>query len=574
MRCGAAAVAFVTTAAIASWASAQTDVRATSRAATALDRFDPSPAGDPLLGVPEPHVRGHLRPAAGALLTLSRSPLVLVRGADDDEVADVVSHQLYLHTLLSLHLWRRVALEVDIPVVLDQGGELPPGPGLTSPSGAATGDVRAGVRVELLRRRGYWPAAALAMTAWFPSGSDGAYASTGSVRFAPSLIVGLSDPDFVYSARVGRRFVPGDQSLVGDTVFFGAGGGPKFGALTLTAEILGASDVARRIQATTTHLEAHLGARLDVGPVRFQLAGGPGLTTAPGTPDWRVGFFVGYTPGAPTADRAEGDPRGRRQGSDPNPRDEGLPSRSDGRPEGASTTSDRDGDGVVDALDVCPARVGPPGGKRPGCPPDRDADGVGDARDACPDRAGVPSDDPERDGCPGDRDGDGIDDARDACPEERGDRTDDPKTTGCPGSVRVVGEQIVILQKVAFATGRAELTGDSATLLAEVAQVLDDHPEIVRVAIEGHTDDVGAERENISLSQRRALTVMRWLIERGVDERRLEARGYGPRQPVADNGTAEGRSANRRVDFLITRRDPRGRAAWVDGNASAPEEGR
>lgn len=540
---------------------------ASAQTATPLDRFDPSPAGDPLLGVPEPHVRGELRLSAGALLTLTRSPLVILR--DDEEAGDVVSHQLYLHGLMSLHLFNRIALELDVPAVLSQGGASPtiasrPSP---SPAGAAMGDIRAGARVEILRRRGYWPAAALAMTAWFPSGDDDAYASSGYVRYAPSLIVGLSDEAFVYSARVGRRFDPSPESLVGDELFFGAGGGPKFGDLLLTAELMGATSLGGDREAfrrATTHLEAHLGVRYDIGPVRAQLSGGPGLTTAPGTPDWRLGLFVGYVPGAePVEGGVTHDPRPDDEDVEATARlPTGTPEPGDPPP---TVVADRDGDGLPDASDLCPSQVGPPVGPRPGCPPDEDEDGVIDARDACPDTPGVPNVDPKRDGCPGDRDGDGIDDPVDACPGERGPKTDSPETNGCPKSVRVVGEQIVILQKVEFATGRATLADANATLLTEVAQVLADHPEIARVAIEGHTDDLGSERGNIALSQRRALAVMRWLIEHGVDERRLEARGYGPRRPLVENRTAADRAKNRRVDFQILRRDPGRRDAWVDG---------
>lgn len=538
-----------------------------AQTATPLDRFDPSPAGDPLLGVPEPHVRGELRPSAGALITFSRSPLVVVR--DGEEVGDVVSHQLYLHGLISLHLFNRVALDVDVPGVLNQSGVNPligsqPSP---SPSGAAMGDIRAGARVEILRRHGYWPAAALAMNVWFPSGDDEAFASSGYVRYAPSLIVGLSDEAFVYSARVGRRFDPSPDNLVGDELFFGAGGGPKFGDLLLTAELLGATSLGGEVDAfrrNTTHLEAHLGARYQIGPVRVQLSGGPGLTTAPGTPDWRLGFFVGYVPGAEPVEGGVTH-RARRPDGDDDDDSTPAPRPTTSSPHAPPPPSDLDGDGVPDTSDACPRVVGASTGPRPGCPPDGDGDGVIDARDACPDTAGVPSDDPKRNGCPGDRDGDGIVDTEDACPEERGAATDDPKTTGCPKTVRVVGEQIVILQKVEFATGRATLAESNAALLTEVAQVLADHPEIVRVAIEGHTDDVGSERRNIALSQQRALAVMRWLIDHGVDERRLEARGYGPRRPLVPNRTDDDRAKNRRVDFQILRRDPRRRDAWVDG---------
>lgn len=62
---------------------------------------------------------------------------------------------------------------------------------------------------------------------------------------------------------------------------------------------------------------------------------------------------------------------------------------------------------------------------------------------------------------------------------------------------------------------------------------------------------VGNDASNISLSEKRAQAVMNFLIEKGVDSSRLTARGYGSSSPVADNGTAEGRAMNRRVEFKV-----------------------
>jgi outer membrane protein OmpA-like peptidoglycan-associated protein len=97
-------------------------------------------------------------------------------------------------------------------------------------------------------------------------------------------------------------------------------------------------------------------------------------------------------------------------------------------------------------------------------------------------------------------------------------------------------------------------------------EVIQQHPEIARVAIDGHTDDQGNAQANLELSRRRAVSVLRWMSERGVDARRLEARGFGPKRPVADNKTEAGRAKNRRVEFQILRRTPRGEAGWQEGS--------
>ena len=98
-----------------------------------------------------------------------------------------------------------------------------------------------------------------------------------------------------------------------------------------------------------------------------------------------------------------------------------------------------------------------------------------------------------------------------------------------------------------------------------MAALLKDHPEIARVAVDGHTDNRGGDAQNKALSERRARAVVDWLINHGVDARRLEAHGFGQRRPIAANITTMGRAKNRRVEFLIRLRTDRGKAGWVGG---------
>ena len=71
----------------------------------------------------------------------------------------------------------------------------------------------------------------------------------------------------------------------------------------------------------------------------------------------------------------------------------------------------------------------------------------------------------------------------------------------------------------------------------------------------------------------RAASVLRWLVAHGVDERRLEARGFGPRRPIAPNATVEGRAKNRRVEFQILKRSASGESDWKDGNVETETKG-
>jgi len=224
---------------------------------------------------------------------------------------------------------------------------------------------------------------------------------------------------------------------------------------------------------------------------------------------------------------------------------------------------DRDKDGIYDKNDACPDEPGirssdPEKNGCPPPPPDRDGDGILDKDDACPDLRGVRSDDPTQNGCPPDTDGDGIRDDVDACPREKGKPDADPQKNGCPGKVRVTEDEIVILDQVQFKTGSATILPASDELLTQVATVLAEHPEIVKVEVQGHTDNRGGKKYNKKLSEKRAASVVKWLTKRGnVDASRLTSHGYGMEEPIAENDTADGRQKNRRVQFKIVEKTSR-----------------
>ncbi|MBW2459543.1 MAG: OmpA family protein, partial [Deltaproteobacteria bacterium] len=346
---------------------------------------------------------------------------------------------------------------------------------------------------------------------------------------------------------------------------------------------------------------------------------GTGLTSGIGTPDFRMVLGVAYTPkvGA-THDRdgdniADGDDACPAEAGPPNddPAKHGCPDQDgdgiiDGKdacpdkpgvpsddPAKHGCPADRDGDGIHDALDACPDEPGPPNDdptrhgcplKRPGdrdgdsipdevdacpgtpgvahddpakhgCPPDRDGDGVVDVEDACPDVPGVPTADPATNGCPADRDGDGIVDSEDACPDTKGIRQDDPAKNGCP-LVQITKGEVVISEQVQFDTDKATIKPVSDRLLEEVARVLNEHAELLRIEVQGHTDNTGGQGYNIALSKRRANSVKAALVKRGVTTGRLTTKGFGPTVPVGDNKTEAGRQKNRRVQFKILKRKP------------------
>lgn len=109
---------------------------------------------------------------------------------------------------------------------------------------------------------------------------------------------------------------------------------------------------------------------------------------------------------------------------------------------------------------------------------------------------------------------------------------------------------VLTLGDVLFDTGRAELKSGAFSTVDRLATFLRENPER-RVAIEGHTDSVGSDSFNLSLSQRRADAVRAALVSRGIDGTRITATGMGEAAPVANNSTAEGRQRNRRVEVII-----------------------
>jgi len=84
-----------------------------------------------------------------------------------------------------------------------------------------------------------------------------------------------------------------------------------------------------------------------------------------------------------------------------------------------------------------------------------------------------------------------------------------------------------------------------------MAFVLKAHPEILKVRIEGHTDDVGNDAKNLTLSQQRAESVVAYLVKSGVEATRFEAVGFGETKPLVEGKTKKARTANRRVEFNV-----------------------
>ncbi len=234
---------------------------------------------------------------------------------------------------------------------------------------------------------------------------------------------------------------------------------------------------------------------------------------------------------------------------------------------------DTDGDGIIDVNDKCPTVKGL--AKYDGCPiPDTDKDGINDEEDKCPTVPGLA----RYQGCPiPDTDKDGINDEEDKCPtvfgvaryqgcpipDTDGDGVNDeedkcitipgPKENfGCPVITEEVKKKVNTAAKnILFITGSAKLQKSSYKGLDEVARIMTENPGM-SLAIDGHTDNVGKDEYNQTLSDNRAASVKTYLVSKGIDESRISAAGHGETTPIADNKTAAGRQQNRRSELTLS----------------------
>jgi len=259
-------------------------------------------------------------------------------------------------------------------------------------------------------------------------------------------------------------------------------------------------------------------------------------------------------------------------------------------PEKCKYFGDRDGDGIVDSLDKCPDNPENYNGfqDEDGCPedPDSDLDGIPDSLDqcvldpedkdnyldddGCPDidndadqildvKDKCPNDAEDRDGfededgCPDpDNDKDKVLDVDDMCPNEPGPADKEPK--GCPQkpALAVVTEsEIKISQQIHFEYNKAIIRPESFPVVDAVAEIMNKYPDLT-MDVQGHTDNRGGADYNKRLSDQRAASVRKYLVEHGIAASRLTSHGYGLERPLVPNDSDNNRALNRRVQFVRT----------------------
>jgi cysteine-rich repeat protein len=585
-RAAGAAVAAVALGAAAPTAMAQV---VTGDADYSAERFQLAMDRRGVLGVEAPTTPGHLKLDVGFWLGYANDPLTVRVGDDNERLGALVSDRIGADLVASIGLGRRFEVGLTAPLILSQSDDL----GMLtvasgSPNSFGLGDVTLTPKVALLD--GSF-AVALAAAIGLPTSGGASYFGDGGVTASPALLIGHHAGALRLLANLGYRVRPSAAMsglAIDDELFARAGVGYRAGKADVMAELSFATPAAAPLDDyNANHAEARGGLGVDVVPgVRVFAAAGLGLAAGFGTPDWRAlgGLWFGSKePAGELAgprdtdgdgivdplDKCVTEPETVNQfedddgcPDDPDPDHDGMIGEDDACPTEPETKNgfqdkdgcpdavpDTDGDGLSDPADSCPTKAEDNDGYEDddGCPDeDNDADTVLDVADRCPTEAGVV----DNGGCPdGDRDGDTVVDRLDNCPDEPGT----VKNFGCKDKQLVVfkGGTIELLDVVYFKTNKAIIEKRSFKLLRNVAIVINAHPEIKKVTVEGHTDTQGDDAYNKDLSQRRAAAVVEMLVANGVDGSLLEAIGYGEERPIADNRTKKGRAKNRRVEFVV-----------------------
>ena len=221
---------------------------------------------------------------------------------------------------------------------------------------------------------------------------------------------------------------------------------------------------------------------------------------------------------------------------------DGIPDYKDDCPDEAGEARfngcpDKDGDGIMDKEDDCPDVAGL--AKFKGCP-DTDEDGIPDPKDKCPDTPkGCPVD---ADGCPLDSDGDGVIDCEDKCPTEKGPASND----GCPDWADLE------IPTIYFDLNKAVLKEEGKAELDKLADKLITSKEY-NLVIGGHTCNVGTEKYNMGLSEKRAQAVVKYLAIKGVSNASVGSNNYGEEKPAVENNSRDNRKMNRRAEFEVAK---------------------
>jgi outer membrane protein OmpA-like peptidoglycan-associated protein len=580
-----------------------------------IQRFVPSASPYSIFTVDGAQTSAELELSGGLILNYASEPLVLKQVGGDERIV-IVEEQMAADLLFALGLFDLMEINLGLPVYFLNNGSIRD----EAIEGATVGDLRARAKFSLLDSEQGPVGVAVFAQMGFPTGDDTAFTSSGQYYVRPGVVVDTRIRRLLLALNLSGNIQQerdfGNLSL-GSELHYSAGAQYEVIAnrLFVGGEVYGSTPFEDAFEVENSPLEGLLGAKLRTDyNIHFEAGLGTGLVAGYGSPTWRAFGGVRYASfdqdwdddgilnrddlcprepedidlfededGCPDLDN---DQDGILDANDDCPLDpedidqfededgcpdldndqDGIPDASDQCPDDPEDLDgfeddngcpdlDNDQDGTPDTSDNCINVPGPATNK--GCPyQDRDKDGIIDPEDQCPDDPEDIDGFQDEDGCPDkDNDQDGFPDVTDKCPNEPGVE----KFQGCPQPVFVDEKinEIVILQQVFFDVDKDTIKARSFPLLRQVAEVMKKNPQVRLVEVQGHTDDQGSEAYNLDLSQRRATSVLTFLVSRGVEPGRLKSKGYGetsPKVPIEGlkgGALRDARAENRRVQFVI-----------------------
>ena len=588
-----------------------------------VEHFEPLPSQTRnILNVSTADTLGHLESGFGLFMHLVNDPLQLSDPNNLEDKERIINNQVKAELYGVIGLFDILELGLVAPLVLAQSGDDLASFGRPDETldGATLADFRFIPKVAILPNKGGGLGIAALIPMYIPLGDEESFNSDGSFRLEPRLVVDYKTTKGLnVSANVAYQLLRPDRTVYNfkndDILRWGLGArvplpverlaaiGSVFGNISFAdAQAIEGVDPSQLDKGKPVEILG--GVEYGITPTLFASAGGgTGLTQGVGAPDFRFFASLGYAPAGEEPEQildtdgdgildpedacpAEPEDKDNFEDEDgcPDPDNDNDtildvdddcpldPEDLDGfEDENGCPDPDNDQDEILDINDSCPNEPEDKDGfeDENGCPdPDNDKDGILDINDSCPMEPELMNGVEDEDGCPEkDTDKDGIIDPIDKCPTEPETYNGKDDEDGCPdgtASVVITETEIKILQKVFFDTNKATIKKKSYKLLNTVATVLAQNPQVTKVRIEGHTDDMGKDAYNLDLSKRRAAAVREYLTERGVDAGRLTSEGYGEERPLCEDIPTKQlgkrskkkaikacRADNRRVEFKI-----------------------
>ena len=504
-----------------------------------LQQFKPAPGASDYLNLFGTTPLPHLSLNYGLYMNMADAPLRM--SAPGNPKHRTVDTQFTFDLLVAAGFFDLMEVGLVLPVTAymkseglepftDSEGNLLSGDQLST---AGLGDIRLSVKGTFLNIIEDPVGLALILIGYFPTGDEGSFKGDQSMGIEPKVALEIPIKlNFRLALNIGFKLRKGTADfrghLIGNELTYGLGASIPifFERLALIIEFDGAlsfTDDTYGITEVKIPFEAIAGLRYELNEYITISGGmGGGFTKGYGTPSFRWFLGVGgqWVRKESFTNDLDGDGISSPSDQCPDEKED----HDDFQDEDGCPDLDNDKDGVPDELDECNNTSPGESVSNKGCPErDFDGDGVTGKADQCPEESEDPDGFQDDDGCPDyDNDQDGVPDFRDQCPysKERWNGLNDDdgcSDTNPDKNAYMEGDRIIVKEKIYFQSGKNTIRKVSQKTLDDVAEIMLAHPKIIKIRIEGHTDDRGDDDTNLDLGQERADAVRDFLIDSGVD---------------------------------------------------------